>query len=104
MARRRRTLAVMACVVMGFVVVLAVRSRPASPQTRLPRQYQLAALIERERNTTADLQSQVQDLRARVDQLRAAANSSRLSSEALEQRVATVSAAAGLAAMKGPGL
>ena len=104
MARNRRSLAVIACALMGFVVVLAVRSRPASPQTRLPRQYQLAALIDRQRNTTADLQRQVKDLRKQVDELRAASNGNRQSSEALEQQVAMMGTAAGLDAMKGPGL
>src|SRR5438270_6320481 len=104
MARRRRTLAVMACVVMGFVVVLAVRSRPASPQTRLPRRYQLAALIERQRQETADLQRQVQDLRRQVDELRTATNSGHASSQALEQRVSQVGEIAGLDEMRGRGL
>jgi uncharacterized protein YlxW (UPF0749 family) len=104
MARRGRSLAVVACVIIGFIAVVAVRSQPVSPQTRLPRQYQLAALIDRQRKTTADLQQQVQDLRKQVDELRSAGNSTRQSSEALEQQVAKVATAAGLDAMKGPGL
>jgi len=104
MARRTRSFAAVACVVMGFVAVVAVRSRPANPQTRLPRQYQLAALIDRQRKTTSDLQREVADLRSQVDRLRAAGNSTRQGSEALEQRVAQIATAAGLNAMKGPGV
>jgi uncharacterized protein YlxW (UPF0749 family) len=104
MARRRRSLAIVACALIGFVAVLAVRSRPVSPQTRLPRRYQLAALIDRQRKETSDLQRQVQDLRKQVDALRAASNNNRASSEGLEQQIAKIGTVAGLDGMKGPGL
>lgn len=104
MATRTRPFAVLACVVMAFIAVVAVRGRPASPRVRLPRRYQLAALIERQRTATVDLEHQVADLRHQVDQLRAGSNGSRASSDALEQQVRAAGLAAGLEAMRGPGV
>jgi uncharacterized protein YlxW (UPF0749 family) len=104
MATRARAFVVLACVLMSFIAVVAVRSRAASPQVRLPRRYQLAALIERQRTATADLERQVGDLRHQVDQLRASSNGSRASSDALEQQVRAAGLAAGLEAMKGAGV
>jgi len=104
MARRGRPLAAVACVVMGFIAVVAVRSRPASPQARLPRQYQLAALIEQQRRTTANLQREVQDLRRQVDDLRTSANSQRQSTDTIEQQLAATGQVAGLVELRGPGV
>ena len=104
MARRGRPLAVVACVAIGFIVVVAVRSRPTSPRARLPRQYQLAALIDQQRRTTADLQREVHDLRRQVDELRASSNSRRQSSDAVEHQIAATGTVAGLIELRGPGL
>ncbi|MDQ1396039.1 MAG: hypothetical protein QOG64_1298 [Acidimicrobiaceae bacterium] len=104
MAGRARPLAALVCVAMGFIAIVAVRGRPASPQVRLPRRYQLAALIERQRTTTADLERQVGDLRHQVADLRTSSSGSRQSSDALEQQVLDANVMAGLEAMKGPGV
>src|SRR5947199_6091684 len=60
--------------------------------------------MDRQRKATSDLQREVADLRSQVDRLRSGGNSTRQSSEALEQRVAQIATAAGLNAMKGPGV
>ena len=35
----------LACLLLGFIAVLAVRSRPADPESRLPERFRLAGLI-----------------------------------------------------------
>jgi len=104
MARRFRPLAVLGCLLMGFIAVLAFRARPASPESRVPRRYQLAALIERQRRTTTDLQHQVEDLRRQIDVLRASGAGQQAGSAALDLELQNASEAAGLSAMRGAGL
>ena len=104
MARSRRPLVVATCLLMGFVAVLAVRSRAASPESRLPRRYQLAALIERQRQTTENLQHQVEDLRHQVDQLRSTTAGRQQDTADREGQLTAVGTVAGLEAMAGPGL
>src|SRR5205085_10185611 len=63
---RFRPLVAVACVLIGFLFMTAIRSHPASPEARLPRQYRLAALIERQQRTAADLRTEVERLRKDV--------------------------------------
>jgi uncharacterized protein YlxW (UPF0749 family) len=95
---------VVTCVAIGFVAIVAVRSRPASPQARLPRRYQLAALIEQQRRQTESLQREVKDLRRQVDELRTSSNSRRQSSESVEQQIAATGMIAGLVELRGAGV
>ena len=104
MAPPRRPLILATCLLMGFVAILAVRSRAADPEARLPRRYQLAALIERQRQTTANLQHQVEDLRRQVEQLRAGRAGQRQDVADREARITDASATAGLSALRGAGL
>jgi uncharacterized protein YlxW (UPF0749 family) len=53
----------------GFLLAVTVLARPADPESRLPRNYRLAALIERQQRDAAALRSEVQDLRRRVRDL-----------------------------------
>jgi uncharacterized protein YlxW (UPF0749 family) len=101
---RTRPTAVVGCLLLGFLAVLAFRARPASPESRVPRRYQLAALIERERRTTAELQRQVEALRTQLDQVRTSGAGRQEGSAVLNQLVQEASAAGGLVAMRGPGL
>lgn len=80
----------------------AIRSQPPSPEARLPRQYRLAALIQRQQRTAAELRDQVDALRKDVataslgpDPTEAANRASALRSSRL---------AAGLVAVRGPGM
>src|SRR4051794_10979419 len=104
MARRIRPTAVVGCALLGFVAILAFRARPASQESRVPRRYQLAALIERQRRTTADLQRQVENLRRQIDQARTNGAGQQQGSATLNERVDGASMVGGLAAMRGPGL
>jgi uncharacterized protein YlxW (UPF0749 family) len=80
----------------------AARSHPASPEARLPRQYRLAALIERQQKTAGELRDEVERLRSDVahaslgpDKTAAARRSTSLRGGRL---------AAGLVALRGPGM
>lgn len=92
------------CVVLGFLAVTAARSRPASPEARLPRQYQLAALIERQQGQATDLRREVARLRGRIDDLVAQSATRRGVADEVEGDLDDASLVAGLVAMKGPGL
>jgi uncharacterized protein YlxW (UPF0749 family) len=104
MAAPRRPLILATCLLMGFVAILAVRSRGADPSARLPRRYQLAGLIESQRKTTTDLQHQVEDLRKQVEQLRAARAGQDQGVAGREAHITEASTAAGLSALLGAGL
>ena len=104
MANRTRPTAVVGCVLLGFLAVLAFRARPASPESRVPRRYQLAALIERQRRTTADLQRQVEELRRQIDAARTQGAGQVQGSAVVNQLLRDASTSGGLEAMRGPGL
>jgi uncharacterized protein YlxW (UPF0749 family) len=104
MARRLRPMVVIACVLLGFLAALVLRSRPASPESRVPRRYQLAALIERQRRTSANLQGQVEELRKEIDDLRSHGAGQQQGSAALEAQLTDAGLTAGLSAMRGAGL
>jgi uncharacterized protein YlxW (UPF0749 family) len=87
----------------GFVIAVSVQARPASPESRLPRSYQLAGLIERQQRSAAGLRVQVDELRREVDEL---LNAGAGRAQDASQRGAVVDNAllgAGLVAMRGPG-
>lgn len=100
-ASLRPALAVVGAIA-GFLVVAISATRPAGPEARLPQQYRLADLITHE-------QRQVDGLRAEVEELRAEV-AAELGRE--EERFGGVAAgqleeasrAAGLVALRGPGL
>ena len=70
--RRRRLPLFVATGLVGFLVVAAVGARPsADPASRVPRRFQLAALIEREQVTADRLRRDVAALREAVDRLAA---------------------------------
>jgi uncharacterized protein YlxW (UPF0749 family) len=94
----------MACVLLGFIAVIAVRARPADPEGRLPRQYRLAALIERQQSSTAKLRDEVKLLRRDVARLRADAAGRQTGAAAREDDLKALSTMAGLVAVKGPGI
>jgi uncharacterized protein YlxW (UPF0749 family) len=102
--RRSRLLLVVSFALLGFLAVVAMRTHPANPESRLPRQFRLAALIERQQKGTADLRKQVQDLRDRVAKLRADTAGRRQDVPAREATLKDASTAAGLIAMRGPGV
>jgi uncharacterized protein YlxW (UPF0749 family) len=102
--RRSRTLLVLACLAIGFVLATALRARPADPEVRLTQRYRLADLIEREQRTAATLRTEVSDLRTQVSRLRTARTGFLRGAGAREQELQDATLAAGLVAVRGPGL
>jgi uncharacterized protein YlxW (UPF0749 family) len=88
----------------AFLAVVAFRSHPANPETRLPGQYRLADLIRQQQTSAAALRQEVADLRSQVDAERAKAEQRLGGTQAKTGQVATASAQAGLTAVAGPGL
>ncbi|HEV7886354.1 MAG TPA: DUF881 domain-containing protein [Acidimicrobiales bacterium] len=101
---RSRLLLAAACALLGFLAVIAVRTRPADPEARLPRQYRLAALIDRQQRSAADLRREVAQLRVDVAGLRSARAGRQEGVSVREGQLQELSAMAGLVALKGPGL
>jgi uncharacterized protein YlxW (UPF0749 family) len=89
---------------LGFLVVLTVRGRPAAPLGRLPDQFALAGLINRQQQTAVGLRGQVDQLRRQIDTIQAA-EATRQSSLAGQQRLlAGANLLAGLVPVRGGGL
>jgi uncharacterized protein YlxW (UPF0749 family) len=90
--------------VIAFVTVVAFRSQPADPQTRLPSRYRLADLIEQQQSATADLRRQVTELRREVDRQRAASASRVGGASARQASLREAGLTAGLTALRGPAI
>src|SRR5688500_14650628 len=101
---RSRSLLALGCVLIGFLVVTALRARPAGPERRLSARYRLGDLSEREERTTAGLRARVDDLRRQVDGLRAARAGLRRGADNREDELRGASLHAGLVEVRGPGL
>ena len=101
---RRRWRSALACVAMGFVVVVAATARRADPQSRLPQQFQLAGLIQRQQGETAVLSRQVGELERQVAGLRAAGTTRAADQASIEAALADAGLRAGTVAVGGPGL
>jgi uncharacterized protein YlxW (UPF0749 family) len=99
---RFRPLVAVACAAIGFLAMTAARSHPASPEARLPRQYRLAALIERQQKTAAELRNQVAQLRSDVAAASLGPDKAAATSRAAALRGSRL--AAGLIALRGPGI
>ncbi|HUR78113.1 MAG TPA: DUF881 domain-containing protein [Acidimicrobiales bacterium] len=102
MRRRFRPLVALACAVIGFLAMTAARSHPPSPEARLPRQYRLAALIQRQQRSAAELRQEVERLRADVAQASLGPDKNAATSRAAALR--NTQLAAGLIALRGPGM
>ncbi|MBV9664286.1 MAG: DUF881 domain-containing protein [Actinobacteria bacterium] len=104
MTRRVRPALLAVLALMAFIVVVAVQSRPANPETRLPRRFRLAGLIDRQQATTRNLQAEVNQLHRQVNALvKAGASQARGASDRAEG-LSAAERAAGLVAVRGPGL
>ena len=89
---------------LAVLAVLAFRARPASPQLRLPRQYQLAALIERDQSLLSGLRDQLAQLQSQSDAANRSTLSRRRDLANLSSRLDSALAEAGLTAVRGPGV
>jgi uncharacterized protein YlxW (UPF0749 family) len=102
--RRSRLLLGLACGLFGFLAIVAVRTRPADPEGRLPRQYRLAALIESQQRSAAGLRTQVAKLRAQVAALEEEQAGREQGQTALTGELGRLSGLAGLTELRGTGL
>jgi uncharacterized protein YlxW (UPF0749 family) len=103
-ARHRSPALLVAGALIAFIGVLAFRSAPADPETRLPGRYRLADLIEAQQSSAAKLRSDVAGLRAEIAAERAASASRSGGSAEQAISVQKVESVAGLVAMTGPGI
>jgi uncharacterized protein YlxW (UPF0749 family) len=90
--------------VVGFLLVVSARARPADPESRLPERFRLAGLIEREQEATRALRARVVVLRRRVEVARRDATGQRAGMAALDDALRRAKVVAGLVAVRGPGL
>ena len=88
----------------AFVVVVAATLTPPDAEVRLPRQYRLAGLIERQQATAEQLRAEVADLREEVERLGSSAAARQQASAELEQALEVLGRQAGLSPVAGPGL
>jgi uncharacterized protein YlxW (UPF0749 family) len=89
---------------LGFIAVLALRSRPADPEARLPERFRLAGLINREQATVSRLRTETEDLRRQVDAARRARAGRRTGAQEVDRSLAEARVLAGLAPVHGPGM
>jgi len=87
---------------LAFLAVLAVRVRPPSPALRAPRQYQLAALVDRQQQAVSSLRDQLDSLRSQVDGLTRQRTRGQRGVSALDSEIRSASLAGGLLAVRGP--
>nr|MBA3653695.1 DUF881 domain-containing protein [Actinomycetota bacterium] len=102
--RRVRPLVAVGAAAVGFVLALTIQARPPSTEARLPRNYQLAALIERRQRDTVALRRDVQALRRRVGALSTAAPERQVDASQRKAALDSALLAAGLVPMRGAGL
>jgi uncharacterized protein YlxW (UPF0749 family) len=67
--RRVRPLVVAGAAAVGFLLAITFQARPPDPEARLPRNYRLAGLIERQQRDASTLRQEVETLRQRVQLL-----------------------------------
>lgn len=104
LVRRPRPLALVGTALVGFVLAVAVLTRSPSPETRLPRNYRLAGLIERQQQDAAALRRQVADLRRQVQALTRASVDRQNDAAQRRAQLDDALLAAGLVELRGPGL
>lgn len=102
--RRQTSLLAVACAVLGFLLVTALRAEPASLEQRLPSRYRLADLIERQRRDNEALSEEVAALRIEMDELRRRTDGTGTDTAVRETALAQAGLAAGVVPMSGPGL
>jgi uncharacterized protein YlxW (UPF0749 family) len=88
----------------GFVLAVTLQARPPDPETRLPRNYRLAGLIERQQRDTVALRREVADLRRRVQQVSTEGAGRQQDASQRKTQLDSALLAAGLVPMRGPGV
>ena len=88
----------------AFLIVVAATITPPDPEVRLPREYRLAGLIERQDAAAEQLRAETAELRSQVARLRSRAAERQQESAAVEQALRIANREAGLVAVSGPGI
>jgi uncharacterized protein YlxW (UPF0749 family) len=101
---RSRGFLVFGCVLVGFLLVISLRTRSADPEARLPERFRLAGLINREQDSIARLRSDADKLRAEVEAARGDAAGRKSGAAQLTGTLDRARLHAGVAAVKGPGM
>jgi uncharacterized protein YlxW (UPF0749 family) len=99
-----RPLLAVACILVGFLAAVTLRGRPSVPVGRVPRQFVLAGLIDRQQQTAVGLRKQVDVLRRQIDAIQADEASRRSSLAGQQQLLQQADLLAGLVPVHGPGL
>ena len=90
--------------VVGFIAVVALQLQPPDPESRLPDQYRLAALIQRQQQENEDQRTQVETARQELESLRTAALSQRGDLSEQTQALSDAGTVAGLTPVRGTGI
>lgn len=88
----------------GFVLADQVRTQLLTPSNQLGRYQALVRSVQQLERTNADDRRQIADLRNQIDALESDAAARSATTQALKNRVADLSAHAGLVAVHGPGV
>jgi len=90
--------------VVGFVVVVASQLHPADPESRLPDQYRLSALIARQQAQNEQQRADVESLRQQISDARNATQSQKAGVAAQSDKLSKAGLTAGTVPMTGTGL
>ena len=99
-----RPLVAVAAAVIAFIGVLVTRAEPVDPESRLPRRYRLADLIEAEQRETAALRREVAALRADIETERARSAERLGLTTSRREELDEIELQAGLVPLEGAGL
>src|SRR3954471_4428547 len=101
---RGRGFLVAGCVLVGFLLVIALRTRSADPEARLPERFRLVGLINREQDSIARLRADADRLRTEVEAARGEAAGRKTGAAELDTTLDKVRLQAGVDPLKGPGM
>ena len=101
---RTRPALVIGCAGVGFLAGIIALGRPTVPPDRLPRQFVLANLIDKQQQQDEQLRRQFETLRHQIDSLRTSSAGQSSGALATENQLATADLVSGLTAVEGPGV
>ena len=92
------------CAGVGFLAGVVAIGRPAVPPDRLPRQFVLANLIDKQQQQDALLRRQVEQLRHQIDGLQRSAAGQGSGTASVEDQLRSADLISGLTPVEGPGV
>jgi uncharacterized protein YlxW (UPF0749 family) len=94
---------VVAGALVGFVLVVALKTQSPAPESRLPGAYRLSALIDRQQKQNDEARAEVQQLQTELQQTRQSLSSQQAGATTQNGEIQSATTAAGLVAVKGTG-